>query len=148
MIELRISLSNIGYLITEITKLIQQTGKDYRVTIKEWKESRSLSQNNFQHVIYQDISKYLIANGRIDCDKDWVKLMLKNKFLGWDVTNITDIVTGEVTQKETIKETKKLDTGEAYHYTTQIIEWAESIGCRIKIPAKCEYRDLMERQND
>lgn len=147
MVEFKLALSSLGYCISELTKILQQSNKVYRLTVKEWKESRSLSQNALQHVIYQDIAKYLIKNGRTDCNKDWVKLMLKNKYLGWEVKTITDVVTGEVCQREFLKETKKLDTGEAYHYTTQIIEWAESIGCRINIPEKCEYRTLTEQQN-
>lgn len=147
MKEFKLNLGSLGYLITELTKLLQDSGKTYRVNIKEYKASRSLNQNAFQHAIYHDVAKYLMANGRGECNWRWVKLMLKNKFLGWEVTEITDVVTGEISHKETIRETSKLDTGEAYHYTTQIIEWAEFIGCGIKIPANCEYRALLDKQN-
>lgn len=45
MKELKITLGNIGFLVTELTSLIQSTGKAYRVTIKEWKEARSITAN-------------------------------------------------------------------------------------------------------
>lgn len=122
--------------------------KKYRVNIVLWREKRSISQNSLQHVIYSDISKYLISKGRIEWTEKKVKESLKSKFLGWEQREIIDVVTGEITVKEMLKESSKLDVGEAFHYTTQIIEWAESIGCEIKIPAKCEYREIMERQND
>jgi hypothetical protein len=122
--------------------------KKYRVNIVEWRSKRSISQNSLQHVIYSDISKYLISKGRIEWTEKKVKESLKSKFLGWEQREIIDVVTGEITVKEMLRESSKLDVGEAFHYTTQIIEWAESIGCEIKIPAKCEYREIMERQND
>jgi hypothetical protein len=137
---------NIGYFVTEVYKLLTQP-KKYRVNIVEWREKRSLSQNALQHVIYEVVSKYLISKGRIEWTESKVKESLKSKFLGWEEREIIDVVTGEVIVKEKLIETSKLDVGESFHYTTQIIEWSESIGCEIKIPAKCEYRELMEQQN-
>ena len=148
MKDFKLTFGNIGYFIQEVTKLLQSTNKTYRVTIKEWRENRSLSQNALQHVIYETVSKYLISKGRVEWTEEKVKQSLKSKFLGWEQTEFVDVVTGEITVKETLMETSKLDVGEAFHYTTQIIEWSESIGCEIKIPAKCEYRELMEMQND
>ena len=109
--------------------------------------NRSLSQNALQHSIYGEISKYLISKGRSDCNAKWIKDMLKSKFLGWIEESFTDIVTGEKFTKEVMRKTSDLDSGEAYHYTTQIIDWAESIGCTIKIPANSVYMKLMDEQN-
>ena len=125
---------------------IPETG--WRITFVPWRDSRSLSQNALQHVIYSDISAYLITKGRTDCTPEWVKDALKNKFLGWEEKVYTDIVTGEKRVREVLRQTSKLDKGEACHYTTQIIDWASSIGCEIKIPASCEYREMMENQNE
>lgn len=123
-------------------------GGRYRVTIKKWREKRSLSQNALQHVIYSEVSKYLISRGRHDWDDKKVKENLKNKFLGWRDYEFVDIETGEVITKSVLTETSGLDKGESFNYTTQIIEWAESIGCEIKIPATCEYRSLQSIQNE
>lgn len=109
--------------------------------------NRSLSQNALQHCIYAELSRYLIAKGRADCTAKWIKQMLKNKFLGWVSESFTDISTGEKFTKEVLRHTADLDKGEAGHYTTQIIEWAESIGCQIKIPANSEYMKFLEAQN-
>lgn len=118
----------------------------WRVGFKPWKEVRSLSQNAFQHVIYEEISNYLMSRGRKDCTPEWVKKMLKNAYLGWEQENYTDIKTGEITVRDVLRSTSKLDVGESVYYTDQILEWAASIGCDIKIPAKCEYRDYKEAQ--
>ena len=115
---------------------------DYKVGV-----NRTISQNALSHVIYSDIAKYLISKGRADWDASMVKKSLKNKFLGWSKESYTDILTGEITEREVLRHTADLDKGEMTFYITQVIEWAESIGCQIKIPATCEYRNLMEIQN-
>ncbi len=110
-------------------------------------ETRSLSQNALSHVIYSEISKYLINKGRADCSPDWIKKMLKSKFLGWKDETYTDILTGAKTTREVLLHTSGLTSGEMLHYLTQVIEWAESIGVEIRIPADSTYRQLMDKQN-
>ncbi len=144
-IELKADIRTLGSVIAQITKLVAD-GFALRISVKQWTERRSLSQNALQHVIYKDISVYLVDHGRDWCPER-VKKALKYKFLGEYVEQITDVVTGKVYERRELRSTASLDKGEAYHYTTQIIQWAESIGCEIKIPANCEYRDLMEKQN-
>ena len=109
--------------------------------------NRTISQNKLQHSVYAELSRYLIAKGRTDCTAKWMKQMLKNKFLGWVSESFTDISTGEKFTKEVLRHTADLDKGEAGHYTTQIIEWAESIGCQIKIPANSCHMKFLEQQN-
>ncbi|RJP48745.1 MAG: hypothetical protein C4586_08485 [Anaerolineaceae bacterium] len=135
--------------IDECSRLLKVSipKEGWRITFTPWREHRSLSQNAFQHVIYQEISKYLINKGRTDCSPEWVKDMLKNKFLGWVQREFTDVVTGKKTVHEVLRPTAALDVGEAYQYTTEILDWAQSIGCDIKIPANSEYMKLREAQN-
>ena len=109
--------------------------------------SRSISQNALSHSVYSEISRYLISKGRADCSSAWIKKMLKNKLLGWEVDSFTDIVTGEKTEREVLRHTSQLTKGEMMDYLTQIIEWAESIGCEIRIPVNSEYMKLMDSQN-
>lgn len=108
---------------------------------------RSLSQNAFQHVCYQEISKYLISNGRDEWTPEFVKKNLKNKLLGWNQEPFVDVITGERREIWTLRHTSKLDKGEAMNYITQILEWAESIGCHIRIPEDSEYYQSMQQQN-
>lgn len=108
---------------------------------------RTLDQNALQHCIYAEVSVYLVSKGRKDCNPKWVKRMLKNQFLGWTDEIFVNVLTGGKEVRQELRSTSKLDKGEAYQYTTQILDWACSIGCEIKIPAKCEYRDLMEIQS-
>jgi len=120
--------------------------KGWRIEWKPWRDVRSLSQNAFQHVIYEEISQYLISRGRKDCSPEWVKDMLKNKFLGWVDKEFVDIKTGEITIHQVLRSTKGLDIGEANHYIDQILAWSADIGCDIKIPTMCDYRHYKEAQ--
>ena len=108
---------------------------------------RSLSQNSFQHVCYQEISKYLVAKGRDEWTPEFVKKNLKNKILGWQTEIFVDVKTGERREIWTLKSSSKLDKGEAMNYITQVLDWAESIGCHIRIPEDSEYMKLMQSQN-
>ena len=109
---------------------------------------RSLSQNAFQHVCYQEISKYLVAKGRNEWTPEFVKKNLKNKILGWQTEVFVDVTTGERRDIWTLKSSSKLDKGEAMNYITQILDWAESIGCHIRIPEDSEYMNLINKQNE
>ena len=148
MREFKLTFSSLGYFIQEITKLLTENpNKAFRVNVKAWRESRSLSMNAFQHVIYKNISEYLISKGRKDWTEKHTKEQMKNNFLGWRRDEFTNVLTGEVEIKETLIPTSGLDAGEAYNYTFSLLDWAQSIGCEIKIPEKCDYRDLQEKQN-
>lgn len=147
MKDFKLSISSLGYLVAEFTKLITSNqDKSYRVNIKLWREKRSLNQNDFQHVIYTVISKYLIAKNRKEWTPKFVKKNLKNKFLGWENETFIDVITGDVINASVLRSTADLDVGDSFDYTTKIIDWSESIGCYIEIQTACEYRELMDRQ--
>lgn len=142
----KLTVNSIGLFIQELWKL--DLTKAYRVTVVLWREKRSLSQNAFQHVIYDDISKYLISKGRKDWTPEYTKENMKNNFLGWEQKGFIDVSTGEITTSMVLKETSKLDVGESCDYTTKLLDFAQSIGCNIKIPVACDYRDYLNKQND
>ena len=148
MNEFKLTLSSAVYVTSELINIARSSNKTYRVVVSEWREKRSISQNALQHVIYTEISDYLVSKGRKHCTPAWVKDALKNQFLGWESVEFTDLKTGEITRRDVLRSTKSLDVGESCHYTTQILDWAQSIGCNIKIPAKCEYRDMLNKQNE
>lgn len=148
MKDFKLTFSRLGYFIQEATKLLQESpNQAFRVNIVRWREKRSLSQNAFQHVIYEEISKYLVSKGRKDWTPGFTKENMKNTFLGWVDEEFTNMQTGEIVTKSVLRSTSKLDLGEAYNYTTQILDWANSIGCFIKIPESSEYYQLMQDQN-
>ena len=145
MKSFKLTVNSIGLFIQELWEL--DLTKAYRVTVVLWREKRSLSQNAFQHVIYDDISKYLISKGRKDWTPPFTKKNMKNNFLGWELSEYTNVKTGEIITKEELISTSGLDVGESCDYTTKLLDFAQSIGCTIKIPAVCDYRDYIDIQN-
>lgn len=146
MKNFKLTANSIGLFIQELWKL--DLTKAYRVTVISWREKRSLSQNAFQHVIYDDISKYLISKGRTDWCPKFTKKNMKNNFLGWELTEYTDVKTGEITVREELISTSGLDVGVAGDYITKLLDFAQTIGCTIKIPAVCDYRDYLNKQDN
>ncbi len=146
MKDFKLTANSIGLFIQELWRL--DLTKAYRVSVVGWREKRSLSQNSFQHVIYNEISVFLVSKGRTDWCPKFTKKNMKNNFLGWEITEYTNVKTGEVTKKEELISTSNLDVGVACDYITKLLDWAQSIGCYIKIPADCEYKQLLEQQDD
>jgi hypothetical protein len=144
--DFKLNVNSIGLFIKTIWDLDLSTA--HRVNIVKWREKRSLNQNAFQHVIYQEISKYLINNGRPDWCAKTVKRNMKNKYLGWIKKEFVDVVTGEITIKEELKGTSNLDVGDSFEYTTNLLVWCDGMGIYIKIPEQCEYRELQQKQNE
>ena len=145
MKDFKLTRHNIGGFISALVEMVVND-KVFRVNIVAWRDKRSLSQNSLQHVIYGVVSKFLIAQGRSEWTPKKVKDSLKSKYLGWEDTEFVDVVTGEISTKTTLRATSDLDTGQSFHYTTQIIEWCEWMDIPIQIPATCEYRSLQELQ--
>jgi len=133
MKDFKLCFNSLGYFIQEATKLIQSK-KAFRVNIVEWREKRSLSQNSLYW--------------------KWLGEIVKQ----WDVTSDTEIL-HEIFKKYfcpdkvinehiTIKSTKKLDVGEMCFYLNRIEQFCIDRGFKITIPDNCEYRELLERQDD
>jgi hypothetical protein len=146
MKDFKLTANSIGLLIQFLWKL--DFTKAWRVTVVQWREKRSLSQNAFQHAIYKEISEYLISKGRSEWCPIFTKRNMKNNFLGWEIIEYTDVHTGEITTKEELISTSGLDVGVAGDYITRLLEWSQSIGCTIKIPAVCDYRDYLNKQDE
>ena len=146
MHEFKLTLSSLGWLITELTKLLQSTNKTYRVSVKEWRESRSLNQNALFHKWVGELSKYLIAGGRADSSPKFCKELLKHTFLGYEQVERVNAKTGERVAISSLKHTSDCDTGEMTHFMNKCYEWCVSIGLLLTIPEDSEYAKLMERQ--
>lgn len=142
MKELKVNLGSIGYLASELTRLIQSTGKDYRVSIKEYKASRSLNQNALFHKWCGELSVYLLKKGRADASPEFCKELLKHTFLGYEAKVMTNAKTGCKSQIESLKHTSKLDTGEMKYFMDEVYAWCVGIGLLLTIPEFSEYKKL------
>lgn len=130
----------------QLLRELLASGKKWRISIKEWREKRSLGQNDLSHVWYEQISKYLVSKGRTECSTEWVKLAMKHTYLGYEKKVMTDVVTGEKKEVLTLKKTSGLDAGAMHYYLSQVESWSLHIGCMLRTPDDCEYKRLQREQ--
>tara|TARA_R110002020_G_scaffold213674_1_gene420598 strand:+ start:464 stop:913 length:450 start_codon:yes stop_codon:yes gene_type:complete len=135
--ELFITESNRDYAHQWLDEQLAD-GKPKRLTVKNTRR-RTTSQNSLQHMWYSQISKYLISKGRTNWDSDYVKMNLKNTFLGSKAKTMTDVNTGEVTTQWVPVSTSTLDLGAAQYYMEQIEQWAASLDIVLTIPNDSEF---------
>ncbi|MCD9775848.1 YbcN family protein [Klebsiella variicola subsp. variicola] len=122
-------------------------GGSYRLILKTWRETRSLSQNSLSHAWYEQISKYLVSRGKAFASPEWVKDAMKHTYLGYEQREMTDVITGEKTTVSSLRHTSDLDTGDMFDYMSKVQAWAAEIGCLVSVPADSEYQQLRERQD-
>lgn len=133
--------SSIGQFIQLVYDLMKEP-KKYRVNIVEWRDKRSLSQNNMYWKWLGEIDK----QSPLKCDSGsfkgselWAEVFKKYYCPAKTITN------GE-TELE-VKSTTLLDVGEMTFYLNKIEQWCIDRGITLTIPQDSEYYKLMEKQN-
>lgn len=147
MDEYRISSGNKQLIFKKLSEAMQPD-KSYRISLKLWKEKRSLNQNSLSHMWYGEISEYLIKSGRTDASPEWVKRNLKKTYLGCEQVEYTDFVTGEKVSTWEPRHTSSLDTGEMHYFLNQVERWCAQFGLALTIPADSEYQKLKDKQDE
>lgn len=122
-------------------------GESYRLTLKPWRETRTLSQNAVFHMWIGEISAYLIRRGKPFASPEWVKQAMKHTYLGYEKREMTDVVTGHKTEIHALRSTSKLDTGKMFRFMEQVEGWAAMIGCLVTIPNDSEFHQLRKKQD-
>lgn len=143
---IRLHKSNFNAIGQQILPMLD-SGETYRLIIRPWREKRSLNQNALSHMLYSEISDWLIRRGKDFASPEWVKDAMKHTYLGYVEREMVDVVTGETTVIRSLRHTSDLDTGDMHFYLTQVEGWALSLGCKLTVPADSEYMNLKEKQN-
>lgn len=141
MKEFKLSMGSLGWVITELTRLLQSTGKTYRLSIVEWREKRSLSQNALMWVWLSEINKQKplkTGSENIKGEDLWHEVFKKYYC---PVKSISD---GNASLQ--VKSTKLLDVGEMTYYLNKIEQFCIDRGIILTIPETSEYYQLMQRQ--
>lgn len=118
-------------------------GKTYRVSIKEWREKRSLSQNSLYWVWLDEISK--------QCNLESDASTKKSSELWHEVFKHYYCPVKTITNNNaslTVKSTTMLDVGEMTFYLNKIESWCLDRGVRLTIPEDSEYYKLLNGQNE
>ena len=138
----KLNIKSLGYLVSAITKLVTGSDKSWRVTIVEWREKRSLSQNNLLWMWLAEIDKQnplTLVNSSYTGAELWHEVMKKYYCP-------PSIISNGDTEMEVVS-TKMLDKGQMHHYLTQIEHWAMNRGFKLTIPIDSEYMKLLDEQN-
>lgn len=143
---IRLHKSNFRAIGKQLQPLLD-SGECYRLTLKPWKEKRSLSQNALSHMWYAEISAYLIKSGRTDATPEWVKRNLKRTYLGCEEVTYTDFVTGDKSTTYEPRHTSSLDTGDMHFFLNQVEQWCAQFGLVLTIPHDSDYQKLKDKQN-
>lgn len=114
------------------------SGKRYRVSIVEWRDKRTLSQNALLWKWYGEIAGQLGKTGKGTFTGEQLHEYLKEIYC--PAKSIT--VMGETRY---VKSTKQLDTSEMTIYLELVDAWAHQRGFRLTIPARCEYQQLRQQ---
>lgn len=119
---------------------ILEAGKPVSIEVKEWKESRSLSQNSTYWMWLSEISEQILKKINQNHDTETLHEYFKQCFCPQK-----EITLGK--KEIIIASTKRLDSGEMCHYLNQIEKWCIDRGFKITIPINSEYQELINRQN-
>jgi len=146
MDDLKLNSQSLSSVISALAK-IALSGDSYRVSVKKWRESRTISQNSLLHKWIGELSTYLISSGRKDASPEFCKDLLKHSLLGYEKKIMTDCVTGEKTEISSLRHTSNLDTGEMYHFMCLVDNWCVSIGLMLTVPESSEFKKLKDNEN-
>ena len=142
---IRLHIANFDAICQQLKPMLE-SGDCYRLVIKPWRETRSLSQNALFHLWMGEISQYLIKRGKAFATPEGVKDALKHTSLGYEPTERVDVGTGEVTSVQSLRHTSKLETGEMHIFLCKVEAWAMHIGCHLPIPDSSEFQSLRDKQ--
>lgn len=141
MKDFKLTLNSIGWLVTELTKLLKDSNKAFRVNIVEWREKRSLSQNSLYWKWLEEINKQsplVIDGSKVKGSELWHEVFKKYYCPVKNITNGENILP--------IKSTKILGVGEMTFYLNKIESWCIDRGLTLTIPESSEYYELMNEQ--
>ena len=139
MKNFKLTSNSIGLFIAELWKL--DLTKAYRVTVVQWRESRSLNQNSLYWLWMAELSKQAHVNGKKFSGEIWAEFFKKY----YCPDKLIDMPLGEAS---TVKSTTNLDTGEMHHYLNKIQAWCMSEGYYLTIPENSEYQILLDKQEE
>lgn len=124
-----LNFTSVGKQISELLKI-----GDMRITVKPWREKRSLSQNALLWMWNTDIANAINENSNSETklsDED-IHDYLKDMFCPAKPVDVMGNIVF-------IKSTKRLEIDEMTFYLRRIEVWCAERGIKIRIPPSSEY---------
>jgi len=142
--EFKLTISSLGFLVAELTKLVTSGDKiAWRITVKQWKEKRSKSQNQLYWKWLDEIDQQnpLTVKGQKFKGAELWHEVFKKFYCPEKV-----ISNGNVDLP--IKSTTLLDVGEMTYYLCKIECWCLEKGIMLTIPESSDYYRFTQQQSE
>lgn len=141
--DFKLSIGTLGALVSELTKALSDPKVIYRVSVKVWREKRSVSQNSMYW-------KWLTEIDRA-CPVTSTTLNMTGPELWHEVFKkyycpVTDVYSNAGDASVEFRSTAALDVGEMTFYLSRIEGFCMERGIALTIPESSEYFKLMEMQ--
>ena len=127
----------LSQFIDIVSKIVSEGGK-YRVTIKKWREKRSVDQNSLYWKWLTEISKCVPVADTYYNTETWHEYFKKY----FCPVKIIPLPVGQTSTRST----KLLDVGEMHFYLNKIEQWAIDKMLVLPMPDDNEYSKLKKEQ--
>lgn len=138
--KLCVHSSNIEIVYQRLKEeLLKANGKKLSLEIKQWRDKRSIPQNQTMWMWNTEIANHIKKKTGQDFDPEDIHELLKQLFCP-----VTEITIGSTTAS--VKSTKRLDKAQMHRYLEQVDAWAAEKGIMLTIPYGSQYQEMRDEQ--
>lgn len=118
-------------------ELLKANGKKLSLEIKQWRDKRSIPQNQTMWMWNTEIANHIKKKTGQDFDPEDIHELLKQLFCP-----VTEITVGSTTTS--VRSTKRLDKSQMHRYLEQVDAWAAEKGIMLTIPYGSQYQEMRD----
>lgn len=120
-------------------ELLKANGKKLSLEIKQWRDKRSIPQNQTMWMWNTEIANHIKKKTAQDFDKEDIHELLKQLFCP-----VTEITIGSTTVS--VRSTKRLKKNQMHRYLEQVDAWAAEKGIMLTIPYGSQYQEMRDSE--
>lgn len=120
-------------------ELLKSNGKKLSLELKQWRDKRSISQNQTMWMWNTEIANHIKKKTGQDFDPEDIHELLKQLFCP-----VTEITIGSTTAS--VRSTKRLDKSQMHRYLEQVDAWAAEKGIMLTIPYGSQYQEMRDSE--
>lgn len=120
-------------------ELVKANGKKLSLGLKQWRDKRSIPQNQTMWMWNTEIANHIKKKTGQDFDPEDIHELLKQLFCP-----VTEITIGSTTAS--VRSTKRLDKSQMHRYLEQVDAWAAEKGIMLTIPYGSQYQEMRDSE--
>lgn len=138
--KLCVHSSNVDIVYQRLKEeLLKANGRKLSLEIKQWRDKRSIPQNQTMWMWNTEIANHIKKKTSQDFDPEDIHELLKQLFCP-----VTEITIGSTTAS--VRSTKRLDKSQMHRYLEQVDAWAAEKGIMLTIPYGSQYQEMRDEQ--